>query len=31
MVPAASWPRVTLIENFVSHAAIQEFVDIKPD
>ena len=24
-------PRVTLIENFASHAAVQEFVDIKPD
>ena len=23
--------RVTLIENFASHAAVQEFVDIKPD
>ena len=24
-------PRVTLIENFASHAAVQEFVDVKPD
>ena len=23
--------RVTLIENFASHAAVQEFVDVKPD
>ena len=24
-------PRVTLIENFASHAAVQEPVDVKPD
>ena len=24
-------PRVTLIENFASHAAVQELVDVKPD
>ena len=23
--------RVTLIENFASHAAVQELVDVKPD
>ena len=23
--------RVTLIENFASHATVQEFVDVKPD
>ena len=37
-IPVHAWPerpdrtpRVTLIENFASHAAVQEFVDIKPD
>ena len=30
-VSVMSQPRVTLIENFASHAAVQEFVDIKPD
>ena len=30
-VSKAHHPRVTLIENFASHAAVQEFVDIKPD
>ena len=27
----AARPRVTLIENFASHAAVQELVDVKPD
>ena len=33
MVPAVSSEvtRVTLIENFASHAAVQKLVDVKPD
>ena len=30
-VQALGVPRVTISENFASHAAVQELVDVKPD